>query len=470
MEVESIQATNLENLNLLGRLDLKASLSKLNLWKLIQYQKVVFLDADTVVLQNIDHLFDLDVEFAAAPDIGWPDIFNSGVFFAKPNIGTYAALRRLADADVSFDGGDQGLLNTFYPTYHRLSFTYNVTPSAGYQYLPAFRHFESQIKVAHFIGAEKPWSQASTANSKNEGPYAQLLARWWAVHVRHYPASYVAPIVPRIRNRSQISPPSSVLATIQESTPFEAPENSWDAQKSAPPASGQAQAADLQYMSYSNSWDSNNSSGGFVPPSTPKMPKSVHFEPPSAPDPSNAIFPWEGKNVAQRTFPEDAIAPLQEIYTIERNESPQSQTPEGETSQAFSDYQVSNAWDSIKEIKQYAQNLPGFSGRPRAPSSTWGSGSNTPREAEMPEGRSDVVLSSQIPGAQQHPRADFLLQEPRGLPKPQDWDPSAQLAQLASHAQSLAKQAVQGQPAQAIDTSEVVPEPASSSSAPNSGK
>lgn len=458
--MDAIHIPTLENLNLLGRLDLSASLTKLNIWKQIQYQKVVFLDADTVLLQNIDHLFDLDVEFAAAPDIGWPDIFNSGVFFTKPNIGTYAALRRLADAGVSFDGGDQGLLNTYYSTFHRLSFTYNVTPSAGYQYLPAFRHFQSQVKVAHFIGAEKPWTKEPT-NGASQDPvsaYNQILARWWAIYNKHYPASYVAPVIPRIRNRSQLSPPASILATIQETSPFEAPQDSWDAQKSAPPTSGLPQAADLQYMSYTNSWDTNSSSDIFVPPTTPKMPKSVHFEPPSAADPSTAIFPWEGKNVAQRSFPEDAIAPLQEVYTIERYDSPRSEASEVEHGQSFADYQVSNAWDSIKEIKDYAANLPGFSGRPRAPSSTWGSGSNTPREAEMPEGRTEPPpLSTSIPGSQQHARADFLTQEPLDLPKPEDWNPSAQLARLANHAQSLAREAAERQAEWKADTGSANP-------------
>jgi len=39
----------------------------------------VFLDADTLVLDNVDELFERP-ELAAAPDVGWPDCFNSGVF------------------------------------------------------------------------------------------------------------------------------------------------------------------------------------------------------------------------------------------------------------------------------------------------------------------------------------------------------------------------------------------------------
>ena len=40
----------------------------------------------------------------------------------------------------SWDGGDQGLLNDFFPDWNRLSFTYNVTPSAYYTWVLSARH------------------------------------------------------------------------------------------------------------------------------------------------------------------------------------------------------------------------------------------------------------------------------------------------------------------------------------------
>ena len=42
----------------------------------------------TQVLRNCDELFDRE-EFSAAPDAGWPDCFNSGVFVFKPSEDTY---------------------------------------------------------------------------------------------------------------------------------------------------------------------------------------------------------------------------------------------------------------------------------------------------------------------------------------------------------------------------------------------
>ena len=64
------------------------------------------MDADTLVVENIDELFDRD-ELSATPDIGWPDCFNSGVFVFKPAEATFKGLVEMVQAEGSFDGGDQ---------------------------------------------------------------------------------------------------------------------------------------------------------------------------------------------------------------------------------------------------------------------------------------------------------------------------------------------------------------------------
>lgn len=91
------------NLALLRRPDLGITFTKLHAWKLIEYNKCVFLDADTMVLQNVDDLFDRP-ELSAAPDIGWPDCFNSGVFVFIPSQETHDALVAHALVHGSFDG------------------------------------------------------------------------------------------------------------------------------------------------------------------------------------------------------------------------------------------------------------------------------------------------------------------------------------------------------------------------------
>jgi glycogenin glucosyltransferase len=161
--VSLLDSGDAANLALLGRPELGPTFTKICLWQLTQFKKVVFLDADTLVLQNIDDLFGRP-EFSACPDAGWPDCFNSGVFVAVPSEATFHELLRFAANQGSFDGGDQGLLNAFFSSWstsaaeHRIPFTYNLTINAAYSYAPAFARFQKDVKVVHFIGAHKPWN------------------------------------------------------------------------------------------------------------------------------------------------------------------------------------------------------------------------------------------------------------------------------------------------------------------------
>nr|CDS33994.1 glycogenin 1 [Hymenolepis microstoma] len=104
--VKSFHSGEKRNLNLLRRPDLGITYTKLYCWKLIEFLKCVFLDADTIVLQNIDELFQRE-EVSAAPDASWPDVFNSGVFVYRPSLKTFDKLSLLAKTRGSFDGGDQ---------------------------------------------------------------------------------------------------------------------------------------------------------------------------------------------------------------------------------------------------------------------------------------------------------------------------------------------------------------------------
>lgn len=160
--VNVFDSQDAENLALIGRPELGVTFTKLQCWRLTQYSKCVFLDADTFMLQNSDELFERP-EFSAAPDIGWPDYFNTGVFVFVPSNQTYESLLQFALSQGSFDGGDQGLLNQYFHDWreqdasHRLPFTYNVTSGAIYSYAAAIKRHAADIKIIHFLGKQKPW-------------------------------------------------------------------------------------------------------------------------------------------------------------------------------------------------------------------------------------------------------------------------------------------------------------------------
>ncbi|XP_042644280.1 glycogenin-2 isoform X5 [Tyto alba] len=194
--VDVLDSADSVRLALMQRPELGVTFTKLHCWTLTHYSKCVFMDADTLVLCNVDELFDRE-EFSAAPDSGWPDCFNSGVFVFRPSLKTYSLLLQFAAEHGSFDGGDQGLLNSFFSNWatadigKHLPFIYNLSSSAVYTYVPAFNHFGRDAKVVHFLGATKPWNYNYNPQTKRvvqdgttSGSFHQLsfLALWWNIY------------------------------------------------------------------------------------------------------------------------------------------------------------------------------------------------------------------------------------------------------------------------------------------------
>ena len=101
--VDLLDSNDAAHLALLTRPELGITFTKIHCWSLTQYRKCVFLDADTLIVQNCDELFERD-ELSAVPDIGWPDCFNSGVFVFEPSTATHEALLQFAMEHGSFDG------------------------------------------------------------------------------------------------------------------------------------------------------------------------------------------------------------------------------------------------------------------------------------------------------------------------------------------------------------------------------
>lgn len=166
----------------LKRPELGSTLTKIHCWNLKQYQKCIFMDASTMALQNIDDLFNRE-EISAVADAGWPDIFNTGLFVFKPSEETFDGLIKLAENEGSYDGGDQGLLNSYFSNWAKedinkhLSFLYNLQATSSYTYSPAFARFGKDTKVIHFTGQNKPWT-----NSSSHGNYSEYARMWKGIY------------------------------------------------------------------------------------------------------------------------------------------------------------------------------------------------------------------------------------------------------------------------------------------------
>jgi len=82
---------------------------KLRLFALTMFDKIVYLDTDILVLQNIDELFGYNETLTAAWDPGAVGVHNSGVMVLRPNVTFSDGL--LNSSFVSYNGGDQGYLH-----------------------------------------------------------------------------------------------------------------------------------------------------------------------------------------------------------------------------------------------------------------------------------------------------------------------------------------------------------------------
>ena len=148
--------------------------TKLLIFNLTQYETVVYLDADVLVVQNIDDAF-LCGRFCA--NLKHSDRLNSGVLVLRPAADTLAAMLTAAHALPSYTGGDQGFLNEYFAGFgsaplfdpgkprpplslplQRLPAGYNA--DVGLYALNANKWMiaTDAVRVMHFtLGPIKPW-------------------------------------------------------------------------------------------------------------------------------------------------------------------------------------------------------------------------------------------------------------------------------------------------------------------------
>ncbi|KAK8967493.1 UDP-glucuronate:xylan alpha-glucuronosyltransferase 2 [Platanthera guangdongensis] len=165
--------------------------SKFRLWLLTDYQKVVFVDADIVVLRNLDLLFSFPQISAAGND---GVIFNSGIMVLEPSACTFEALMKNRKEITSYNGGDQGFLNEIFVWWHRLprrvNFLKNFWSNKTAEMTMKNRLFASdppKLYSIHYLGL-KPWlchrDYDCNWNREDHKVYASDPAhrRWWRAH------------------------------------------------------------------------------------------------------------------------------------------------------------------------------------------------------------------------------------------------------------------------------------------------
>ncbi|XP_056171595.1 galactinol synthase 2-like isoform X2 [Syzygium oleosum] len=190
--------------------------SKLRIWEFVEYSKMIYLDADIQVLENIDHLFDLeDGYFYAVMDcfcekrwwghtpqsaIGYcqqcPDkvqwrgemgpppslYFNAGMFVHEPSLATYNELLSTLKITPTTPFAEQDFLNMYFgKIYKPIPLVYNLVMAM------LWRHPENieleKVKVVHYdaVGS-KPWRYIGKEEYMQREDIKMLVKKWWDIH------------------------------------------------------------------------------------------------------------------------------------------------------------------------------------------------------------------------------------------------------------------------------------------------
>ncbi|KAL1350881.1 hypothetical protein HN51_014860 [Arachis hypogaea] len=189
--------------------------SKLRIWEFVEYSKMIYLDGDIEVYENIDHLFDLpDGKFYAVMDcfcektwshspqykigycqqcldkVQWPEelgqppslYFNAGMFVFEPSMETYHDLLRKLQITPPTPFAEQDFLNMYFKDiYEPIPSVYNLVLAM------LWRHPENieldKVKVVHYCAAgSKPWRYTGKEENMQREDIKMLVKKWWDIY------------------------------------------------------------------------------------------------------------------------------------------------------------------------------------------------------------------------------------------------------------------------------------------------
>ena len=151
---------------------------KILVWELTQFDKLVFVDSDMIVVNNIDHLFEHQPFSASLAGVLFPTnhdikILNSGLMVIEPNLDVANKMKQIAKRlipemqEKNLPLGDQDIINEYFNDWfeHKqliLDDGYNLYAHYLQSYM---RHFgysinnggSKRIYIIHFVGRQKPW-------------------------------------------------------------------------------------------------------------------------------------------------------------------------------------------------------------------------------------------------------------------------------------------------------------------------
>ncbi|KAJ3670871.1 hypothetical protein LUZ60_008297 [Juncus effusus] len=162
--------------------------SKLRVFQLIDYDKIILIDTDMIVLRNLDLLFQFPSITARRDHYA---IFNSGIMVLEPSNCTFQTMMMHIESLKSYNGGDQGFLNEFFVWWHRLTrrttFLKLVGPNATKNTDWMLDLNPPQFYAIHYFGL-KPWmcyrDYDCNWDLESVRTYVSDVAhrKWWNLH------------------------------------------------------------------------------------------------------------------------------------------------------------------------------------------------------------------------------------------------------------------------------------------------
>ncbi|XVE89528.1 hypothetical protein DITRI_Ditri20bG0003800 [Diplodiscus trichospermus] len=204
-----------ENLTNFDMANYVINYSKIRIWKFVEYSKMIYLDGDIQVFDNIDHLFDKEDGYFYAvmdcfcektwshtpqykigycqqcPDkVQWPSqlgpkpplYFNAGMFVYEPSLSVHGKLVEALEVTPPTPFAEQDFLNTFFRDKYR-----PILPIYNLVMALLWRHPENieveKAKVFHYCAAgSKPWRYTGKEANMDREDIKKLVTKWWDIY------------------------------------------------------------------------------------------------------------------------------------------------------------------------------------------------------------------------------------------------------------------------------------------------
>jgi hypothetical protein len=135
--------------------------SKLNIWSFdkLGVERLVYLDADTLVRRNFDELFDSPFNFGAVPDVwsagdprGFGITFNAGVLALHTSTEVLEDMKRkIETAQYPLGQAEQAFLNLYFgPNCVRLPYAYNANLAIKNRSPELWRGMKEEMRIVHY--------------------------------------------------------------------------------------------------------------------------------------------------------------------------------------------------------------------------------------------------------------------------------------------------------------------------------